>query len=190
MSVKIYNGWRWKKSLGFFEMIEKIKAAAHSEFSRQIKEAVVSMELDRPKTKKARYELATFIARLINRSAYASDAAYDYNRVYYIKDAGDYYLMMPSNTRLKHAALYQVNGLEDFKYWDNVDTPEEITQEDWKARGAFWDKNWGEKAACATFELVDPIFPMTYVTDVVVPDMFEKKEVDDSYWDEGRKNAP
>lgn len=187
MSVKIYNGWRWKKSLGFFEMLEEIKKAAHKELEKQIKEAVVAMNLDRKGTRKERYELATFIARLINRSAYAPDAAYDYNRTYYIKDGGDFYLMMPSNTRLRHEALYQVNGLEDFRYWNNVDTPEEISQDEWDARGEFWDKHWQVGAACTLFELVDPIFPTNYVTEVAVPDMFEKKEVEDSYWDEGRK---
>lgn len=187
MSVKIYNGWRWPKSLGFFEMLEKIKEAAQKDFAKQIKEAVVATGLDRPGTRKERYELATLLARLINRSAYSPSAAYDYSRTYYIKDGGDFYLMMPSNTRLSHTSLYQVNGLENFQYWDNTDKPEEVGEEEWDARGVFWDKHWQVGAACATFELVDPIFPTNYVTDVAVPDMFEKKEVEDSYWDEGRK---
>lgn len=60
------------------------------------------------------------------------------------------------------AAWYEHPGVEEFSHWDNMDKPDDVSEEDWTARG----KAWATLSDCPmsmqgfSIELVSPEGPM------------------------------
>jgi hypothetical protein len=60
----------------------------------------------------------------------------------------------------------------DFAYWDNTDEPEDISFDEWEARGALWDKALGDSGvpgeAGYSYDITDPRPTMPYVSDAEI----------------------
>lgn len=55
--------------------------------------------------------------------------------------------------------LTQTPGIEDFCYWNNSDKPEELTDEEWDARGRLWDTVLIDSVACLSLKFEpNPLF--------------------------------
>lgn len=60
------------------------------------------------------------------------------------------------------AEWFKQPGVEEFSYWDNMDGPEDVSDEAWKARGQAWSVITRDPIAMQGFsiELVSPEGPM------------------------------
>lgn len=69
---------------------------------------------------------------------------------------------------------FRRSDVEQYGYWNNTDPPEDVTEEEWDARGAEWDEALGESGIPAesgfTFQFVEPGFmhfpKMSEISDV------------------------
>jgi hypothetical protein len=57
---------------------------------------------------------------------------------------------------------YKQPGVEEFSYWDNMEGPEDVSEEDWAARGKAWEIITDDPMSMQGFsiELVSPSGPM------------------------------
>lgn len=64
--------------------------------------------------------------------------------------------------RLWLAEWYKQPGIEEFSYWDNMEPPEGVSDEDWAARGTAWEVITDDPMSMQGFsiELVSPTGPM------------------------------
>ena len=183
MSVKIYNGWRWKKKHGMFQVMEKVQEAAKKAVMLDIREMVIRAGLHE-RTPGERFELAHLLSRHTQQVSIQIDP-YDYNRVFYVRDAGSYYLMMPWHHRDKFDYLGQIPELEEYGYWNNTDMPDGMDTRRWRARGRFWDRYWftGDKKPVTTMVLhvIDPVEPIHFFVEAVSPDAYGRK-IPKNFW--------
>lgn len=183
MSVKIYNGWRWKKKHGMFQVMEKVQEAGKKATMQDIREMVVRTGLHE-RTPGERFEMASLLSRHTQQVSIHIDP-YDYNRVFYVRDAGSYYLMMPWHHHDKFDYLKKIPELEEFGYWNNTDMPEGMDRRRWRARGRFWDRYWftGNRKPVTTMVLhvIDPVEPIHFFVEAVSPDAYGRK-IPKNFW--------
>jgi len=183
MSVKIYSGWRWRKKHGMFQVMEKVQEAAKKAVMLDIREMIVRIGLHE-RTPGERFEMASLLSRHTQQVSIQIDP-YDYNRVFYVRDAGSYYLMMPWHHRDKFDYLRKIPELEEYGYWNNTDKPKHISTRSWRARGRFWDRYWftGDKEPVTTMVLhvIDPVEPIHFFVEAVSPDAYGRK-IPKNFW--------
>lgn len=62
-----------------------------------------------------------------------------------------------------HSEWYKQPGIEEFSYWDNMEGPDDVSEEDWAARGKAWDAAITSDPMSMqgfSIELVSPAGPM------------------------------
>lgn len=187
MSIKIYDGWRWRRKLGLIEMTDKIEKVAYAQIKLNLRKLVRDCKMET--NRKARYEFAQMQIQHV-RLAASTDLRdpVDPNYTFYVRRAGDYYLCMPSDGRRDYTFMKTLRGagLEDFGYWDNTDMPKVkgLTPAGWKARKEFWLKYWPGTTHALTFSAIDTTVPVHQIMDIMCPDMFSGKKLPKGYWED------
>jgi len=78
-----------------------------------------------------------------------------------IREDGEYYYMTPDDTdKWDYKPLYDIGGVEDFRYWNNTDRPEGVSAEEWRVRGEVWEKVWVPGRAALWYSVIDYVNPV------------------------------
>lgn len=182
MSVKIYQAWRWKKELGVFPVIGKIQVAARKEIEKQLRKLVRYTNIGN--NRRARWEMASMLSwttRISTTSQYINP--YGINIVFLLRETPEHYLCMPLHPRDDFNFIKDIEGVEEFGYWDNTDRPVGISQEDWEARRQFWIDHWKPERPCIQFSALNIQNPEMEITEMLVPEGFREEELPEDYWE-------
>ncbi len=183
MSVKIYQAWRWPKELGVFAVTSKIEAAAKKEVEKRLRKLVRDAHIE--DNRRARWEISAMLSSVTKLSTTSLRIdPYDMNIVFMVREAPQHYLCMPTNGRDRFEFMKSIEGVEEFGYWNNTDKPEEISQEDWDARGQFWDDYWKPEQPSIQFSALSILDPGMEITEMLVPDFFREKKLPANYWED------
>ena len=180
MSIKIYKGWRWPSSDGFFPVIKLLQDACKKTIENQLKKLVI--EMDMVDNIKGRVETAYLLSETTKmaRTTLVRTRG-DMNMVFFIREAAGHYLMMPEDSRRDSTLVDTVLGKYYYGFWNNADKPKNISKKDWSARGEFWKKYWKPATPCVTFSALDAADPFIEIFDILCPDTFGKK-IPKDYW--------
>jgi len=183
MSTKIYQAWRWPKALGVFAVTSKIEAAAKKEVGKRLRKLVRNAKIE--DNRKARWEIASMLSSVTKISTVSLRIdPYDMNIVFMLREAPEHYLCMPTNGRDRFEFMKDIEGVEEFGYWDNTDRPDGMTQEEWDARGKLWDDYWKPEQPSLQFSALSILDPSIEITEMLAPDFFEGKKLPEDYWED------
>lgn len=182
MSIKVYHGWRWPRSIDTLRVCADIETAAKAHVRRELRRVVREMKLE--DNRRARFELASYIGRAVQLGFITSrQDGLDPNYVFYVRAAGEHVLCMPDFQRKNYDFMKGVQDVEDYAYWDNTDEPEGMDHEEWKRRGQLWEKYWTGKEPCIQVSALSYLEPTLDIMDVICPD-YMAPELPKGYWED------
>lgn len=161
MSTKIYDAWRWKRTLGLNKVLYEVEAVMKKQMykkAQEFRESAKAKEGDA-------YALVSLCARLTQFQALnpyagmAGDftcdfAVHEYNTHYYMRPLG-------STNAWDYSDIEKIPGVQNFQYWDNTDEPASVTQREWNMRGKIWHAMFARDREHVTllYHVLDPYYP-------------------------------
>lgn len=144
MSIKIYNGYKLNKmsmsQLSHF-IQTKLRPAMEEALIQKLEKTidkVASWDMPVQKRLQKIYN-ETFDLKQKN-SPYRGDTTYDFKLDVTFFESDKHTLMMVYTECFEYFdALKAMPEVEQYYYWNNTDKPDDISYEDWKARGKEWD---------------------------------------------------
>lgn len=157
MSTKVYNAYRLKEGVDLWDFIHDTRMKATTIIKERLREyflkvrehpEYMDMEKENPSLSDIHYALQKKYGEQLNtgiRSEYNLDVCMTIRRF-----EGRYYLMAFSDTMAIYGNILKFleedDRLDNYEYWNNVDQPDDVTDEDWDERKRCWDEmdknNW------------------------------------------------
>jgi len=161
MSTKIYEAWRWKRTLGMGWVLYEVETIMKKQMYKKAQEFLkkaVGEGADLHYTMMLCAKLTQFQAL----SPYKGPQG-DFSCDFCVWDYKSYFYMYPIGTlnNWDFSEIYKIPGLEDFRYWNNTDEPEDVSRREWKRRGRIWDAQHDEKEPVpkTIYHILDPYSP-------------------------------
>lgn len=150
MSTKIYDAWRLPAGVDLFEVARDVQGRAQDIRNTLDREMLVRSALELADQGAAHGEPLDWplYAAYQNyekeqRRLSPTDVFHDPNRFCLVllrdPETGDILAKLFADKR-EYTDMLNSLGWEDFEYWNNTDGPEGISEEDWAARVAAWDR--------------------------------------------------
>lgn len=184
MSWKVPAAWRTPVGVDLWPLIRDIRQKGEAEVSRVLSgiydEVASSLDTSKDRNRRAvEVHGSEHVARLhladeIVRQRYRDQASsphrneWDFDvRVVLRELEGRVYLLPQCDIRMAHVLDFLASDprLEDFRYWDNTDPPEDVSDTEWQMRREVWrelDDHWDDSLVLTVcdvhgFHLVSPL---------------------------------
>lgn len=174
MSTKIYEAWRWKRTLGMSSILFEVETIMKKQMYEKAQKLVEEMMKDEP-SGMALHTLTQMCARLTQFQAlnpYKGPVG-DFSCDFCVWDWKQHFYMYPIGTlnNWQYADIYKIPGVEDFRYWNNTDEPEGMSRREWNRRMRVWDAQHDEKnpVTKTIFHILDPYSPGMELTPLFDP---------------------
>lgn len=144
MSTKIYTAYRTKEGINIFDLLPVWEETA----LRNIRKVIKEVYFDKRETIIGQNATIEDMDRLLFCLYTCSNAGFkrtaadlDVGLRIYLHE-GRYYIIPYCNFPVDKVVnfLSEDSNLKEYAYWNNVDAPEEMDEEEWDERGETWDK--------------------------------------------------
>jgi hypothetical protein len=154
MSTKIYTGFRFR-SHDIFDVQRLVAewrielASIHRNELATLLAGMCAETIDRNAVnpernagknpfREARQEVRTRQKEVLGSGLRDPEVDFDFELAILPHDGRIYGMVFSERSRWVDRWM-ELDGVEDFSYWDNTDQPDEVSEEDWDARGEVWD---------------------------------------------------
>jgi len=168
MSTKIYEAWRWKKSLGMSTILAKIETIMKKQMYEKAQEFLKEAGKEAAPGADGVWEVQQVMKVCAQLTQFSRISPYraprgDFTCDFCVWDWKQHYYMYPIGTpdNWDFKPLYEIPGVEDFRYWNNTDEPEGMSMREWKRRGRIWDEqhDWENPITKTIYSVLDPVSP-------------------------------
>jgi hypothetical protein len=161
MSTKIYRGYRVRAE-HFNDFLRHLRQGTMEKAVGQVKAIMAAVKPEVIPALIEKYHLADFKPRDGLPSDFVEQCAryqfveeklkehhdnqarfevFDVQAAWVFFLSGEYFYGWPSDMiQLEHEKVMAFGRVEDYCYWNSTDGPEEISREEWEARGEMWHK--------------------------------------------------
>ena len=148
MSTKIYEGYRLKQE-GLNRFLVWLREAVYLKAEKRLLAAKDELQ-NKGHTKsykefieqyswKKEEDYILYMAEEASKSA-TRDPSYDIDFGLNLWKEGAWYYFIPYGESYTYAGLEYPDYCEDFSYWDNVDAPEDVSEDEWANRRDTWNR--------------------------------------------------
>lgn len=158
MSTKIYTAYRFPKTLGLFDVMNKVKVDGLKVVKQRMRH-YYDVIIEQGKTVEETHDI---IAKLYKEAVVSSESnPFNFDMCISVHEHEDYYYLIPYGIidYGRWDFLDNNTHLEEFGYYDNTDKPENISVKEWNDRGRIWyeidDTGWQGQLVCVISEYDD-----------------------------------
>lgn len=166
MSTKIYEAWRWKRTLGMSWVLHEVETIMKRQMYKKAQEFLAKCGADSKAGNS--WEQREVMAMCAKLTLFQALSPYkgpqgDFSCDFCVWDYKSYFYMYPIGTlnNWDFSEIYKIPCLEDFRYWNNTDEPEGMTRREWNRRGRIWDAQHSEAEPVpkTIYHVLDPYSP-------------------------------
>ena len=157
MSTKIYNAYRFPKTLGLFDVMNKVKEDGLKVVKHRMRH-YYDVIIEQGKTVEETHDI---IIKLYKEAVVSTENnPFNFDMQIGIHEYKNYYYLIPYGVvdYGRWDFLDTNPQLGEFGYYDNTDKPQNISDEDWDERGRIWnaiDIDWQRQLVCVISEFDD-----------------------------------
>lgn len=161
MSTKIYEAWRWKRTLGMSSILYQVETIMKKQMYKKAQEFLKKAVGDGADLHYVMV-LCGKLTQFQALSPYKGPQG-DFSCDFCVWDWKQHFYMYPIGTlnNWDFSEIYKIPGVEDFRYWNNTDEPEGMSRREWSRRGRIWDAQHDEAAlpTKTIYHILDPYTP-------------------------------
>jgi len=174
MSIKIYEAWRWKRTLGMSPILYEVETIMKKQMYARAQELLK----DAGKGDAGKVSARAFMSLCARLTQFQVLNPYrgpqgDFTCDFCMWDWKQHYYMHPlgSLNNWKYGDIYTIPGVEDFRYWNNTDEPEGMSMREWRRRGRIWDEQYDGTSPITKiiYHVLDPYAPSMDLTSLFDP---------------------
>ncbi len=160
MSTKIYEAWRWKRPLGINPILYQVETIMKNQMYKKAQK--IMKDAGDGIAQHTVMMMCAKLTQFSSLSPYRGPQG-DFSCDFSVWDWKRHYYMLPIGTpdNWDFAEIYKIDGMEDFRYWNNVDEPEDMTRREWNRRGHVWDTQYEDRDSIIkmVYHILDPYTP-------------------------------
>lgn len=162
MSTKIHEAWRWPILSGLSSMLYEIETIMKRQIHAKAQELIGKVGGAETADKHSIIMICSRLTQFQALNPYKGPQG-DMSCDFCFFDFEGHYYMFPvgSINNWDYTELYALPRVEDFRYWDNTDAPDDVSEWEWEKRRSTWDSIHASKhgLARAIYHVLDPYFP-------------------------------
>lgn len=184
MSIKVHYAWRWSKELDMMETLRKVEEIMLRQIEERLCKVVCRCKLETNHT--ARSEELANVSRLAQFGYISPYRGAGMTCAFFIRGYGDYFYTMPMDDTWKFDAVDDVEGVENYSFWDNSDQDPNVPDDEWDARRHFWGEVWSGNDPCLTLDVVPRTGAVHMLANYLTPEFYSMPK--DVMGDEEKRN--